>query len=66
MDKDQNALIFISAHGAKNLIFFENGDIMFSDQLQIILNLISTTEVSSVISTGFKNVLILLDSCKSG
>ena len=53
MDKDQNALVFISAHGAKNLIFFENGDIMFSDQLQIILNLIST---------GFKNVLILLDS----
>ena len=57
MDKDQNALIFISAHGAKKMIFFENDDVLFSDQLQIILNLIST---------GFKNVLVLLDSCKSG
>ena len=57
MDRTQPAFIFISGHGNAKMVFFNNGNVIFSDELETLLD---------IIAVGFRTVFVVLDSCKSG
>jgi glycosylphosphatidylinositol transamidase (GPIT) subunit GPI8 len=49
MDRTQPAFIFISGHGNAKMVFFNNGNVIFSDELETLLDIIAYSISSKLI-----------------